>query len=227
LIQLLCATGNVGKLREFQTINEAVAAGYAPEPGWSTPQRPPLPRIAIELLPDFKSIPPCVEDGATFGENAILKAQYYGVHTRSPIFADDSGLVVDALDGAPGVYSARYSGENATDESNNRLLLEKLRGITDRTARFVCVIALVQRGSVLGLYSGSVEGTILEEPRGTGGFGYDPLFYYPPFGCTFGEASEERKSEVSHRGQALRKMLQAVPRLLGGESATSPGSQRM
>jgi XTP/dITP diphosphohydrolase len=195
LIRLLCATGNAGKLREFRTISEALA---------------PNSQVAIELLPDFKSFPPCVEDGANFGENAIIKAQYYGAHTRDPIFADDSGLVVDALGGAPGVYSARYSGPGATDASNNRLLLENLRGVEDRTARFVCVIALVQRGQVLGLYSGSVEGVILEEPRGSGGFGYDPLFYYPPFGCTFGEAGEERKSEVSHRGLAMRRMLKGL-----------------
>ena len=195
MIRLLCATGNAGKLREFRTISEALA---------------PNSQVAIELLPDFKSFPPCVEDGANFGENAIIKAQYYGAHTRDPIFADDSGLVVDALGGAPGVYSARYSGPGATDASNNRLLLENLRGVEDRAARFVCVIALVQRGQVLGLYSGSVEGVILEEPRGAGGFGYDPLFYYPPFGCTFGEASEERKSEVSHRGLAMRRMLKGL-----------------
>lgn len=195
-MQLLCATGNAGKLREFRSIAAAAAKN-----------------ITIELLPDFKSIPTCVEDGATFGENAILKARHYGAHTTAPIFADDSGLVVDALNGEPGVYSARYSGPNATDESNNRLLLEKLAGIKDRTARFVCLIALVQRGQVLGLYSAAVEGEILEEPRGSGGFGYDPLFYYPPFGCTFGEASEEQKSEVSHRGLALRKMLRGLPGL--------------
>lgn len=195
-MQLLCATGNAGKLREFRAIAAVVN-----------------PALSIELLPDFKSIPPCVEDGATFGENAILKAQYYGEHTLSPIFADDSGLAVDALEGAPGVFSARYSGEGATDESNNRLLLQNLRGVKDRKARFVCLIALVHRGRMLGVFSGSVEGTILEEPRGSGGFGYDPLFYYPPFGCTFGEASEEQKSEASHRGLALRRMLKTLASL--------------
>ncbi len=193
MIHLYCATGNPGKLREFQTMAKGVAA--------------------LVVLPEFGSIPPCVEDGATFGENAIKKAQYYGAHTSQPIFADDSGLVVDALDGAPGVYSARYSGPNATDEANNALLLENLRGVKNRAARFVCLIALVLRGRVLGLYSGSVEGLILESPLGAGGFGYDPLFYYPPFRCTFGEAGEEQKSQVSHRGQAFRKMLQALPGL--------------
>ena len=191
--RLFCATGNRGKLREFRTIAEAFAAP-----------------VSIELLPGFEGIPPCVEDGATFAENAALKARYYGVHAADPLFADDSGLEVDALGGAPGVISARYSGPGATDKSNNRLLLENLKGVQHRTARFVCVIALAERDRVLGIYEASVEGVILEEPRGAGGFGYDPLFYYPPFGCTFGEASEERKSEVSHRGQALRKMLAAV-----------------
>jgi XTP/dITP diphosphohydrolase len=110
------------------------------------------------------------------------------------------------------VFSARFSGPGATDESNNRLLLEKLRGVEDRRARFVCAIALVDSGRVVGVYNGSVEGVILDAPRGAGGFGYDPLFYYEPFGCTFGEAEGERKFAVSHRGQALRAMLQALVR---------------
>lgn len=196
MIRLFCGTGNPGKLREFRAIAQAASPG-----------------VEIELLPGFQTIEAPVEDGATFGENAIIKARHYSAHTSSPVFADDSGLMVDALDGAPGVYSARYSGPGATDESNNRLLLENLRGVSDRTARFVCLIALVERGRVLGLYSGSVEGNILEAPRGSGGFGYDPLFYYPPFDCTFGEASDEQKSTVSHRGLALRNMLRALPKL--------------
>lgn len=193
MTRLLCATGNPGKLREFQ----AIAAAFSAD-------------VSIGLLPGFQSIAPCVEDGATFADNAALKARYYGAHTADPLFADDSGLEVDALGGAPGVISARYSGPGATDESNNRLLLEKLRGVKARGARFTCVIALAQHDRVLGLHTASVEGVILEEPRGSGGFGYDPLFYYPPFGCTFGEASEEQKSEASHRGRALRKMLAAL-----------------
>ena len=189
-LRLFCATGNPGKAREF-----ALAAGD---------------RIAIEPLPDFRSVPPCVEDGATFAENAALKARYYGARAPGLLFADDSGLVVDALGGAPGVFSARYSGPGATDESNNRLLLEKLRGIADRRARFVCAIALVNRGRLVDVYTGSVEGVILDAPRGKGGFGYDPLFFYPPFGCTFGEVEGERKFAVSHRGQALRAMIGAI-----------------
>jgi XTP/dITP diphosphohydrolase len=115
---------------------------------------------------------------------------------------------VDALGGAPGVYSARFSGPGATDASNNALLREKLRGAADRTARFVCVIALVEGSRVIGTFRGSVEGEIIDEERGPHGFGYDPMFYYPPFGCTFGEAGDEAKFGVSHRGQALRKMLE-------------------
>ncbi len=186
--RLYCATGNAGKLSEFRLA--AARSG-----------------VEIEAVPNFKSLPPCVEDGATFAENAIKKAHHYAVHVNGPVFADDSGLVVEALDGAPGVYSARYAGADATDDANNRLLLEKLRGVASRAASFVCLIALVEGGRHRGLYTGRVDGVVLEEPRGSGGFGYDPLFYCPPLGCTFGEATEERKFQVSHRGQAFRSML--------------------
>jgi XTP/dITP diphosphohydrolase len=190
LIRLFCATGNPGKLREFR-----MAAG--PEGG-----------VAIGLLAGYREIPPCAEDGLTFEENAIRKARHYGPHARGLLFADDSGLEVDALGGAPGVYSARFAGPDATDEANNRLLLEKLQGVGDRSARFVCAIALVEGERLLRVFHGAVEGRITDEPRGSSGFGYDPLFYYPPYGSTFGEAPAERKFEVSHRGQALRAMLE-------------------
>ena len=173
LTRLYCATGNAGKLREFR-----MAASLAP--------------VEIELLPVFRDLPACIEDGTTFEENAILKARHYGEHAPGLLFADDSGLEVDALGGAPGVYSARFSGPHATDESNNHLLLEKLRGVQNRTARFVCVIALMERGQLRGVFRGTVEGRIIDDARGAGGFGYDPLFYYPPFGCTFGEAATSR-----------------------------------
>jgi XTP/dITP diphosphohydrolase len=192
LIRLYCASGNPGKLREFR-----LAAGRAP--------------VEIELVPGFKQLTPCVEDGETFEANAILKARHYGQYVTGPLFADDSGLEVDALHGAPGVYSARFSGPNSTDESNNRLLLEKLRGVTGRAARFVCAIALVEGGELRGVWRGAVEGAILHEPRGDGGFGYDPLFFCPQLGCTFGEAGASEKFAVSHRGQALRAMLAALP----------------
>jgi XTP/dITP diphosphohydrolase len=194
LTRLYCATGNEGKLREFR-----MAALHAP--------------VEIELLPSYKQLPECVEDGATFEENAIKKALHYSPHASGPLFADDSGLEVDALGGAPGVYSARFSGPGATDESNNRLLLEKLRGVANRAARFVCAIALFEGGERIGVYRGEVAGTILDQSRGSGGFGYDPLFYCPEFGCTFGEATAEQKFSLSHRGRALRQMLARVPDL--------------
>ena len=191
MTRLYCATGNQGKLREFR-----MAADAAP--------------VEIELLAVYKQLPECVEDGATFEENAIKKARHYGPHAGGLLFADDSGLEVDALGGAPGVYSARYSGPGATDESNNRLLLERMRGVTNRAARFVCRIALVEGYRLVGVYGGAVEGVLLEEERGTGGFGYDPLFWVPEFGCTFGEATAQQKFALSHRGQALRAMLAAL-----------------
>jgi XTP/dITP diphosphohydrolase len=155
----------------------------------------------------YREVPPCKEDGVTFEENAILKARHYGAHAGGWLFADDSGLEVGALGGAPGVYSARFAGPDATDQANNRLLLEKLEGVANRAARFVCVIAMVEGERLLRVFRATVEGHIANEPRGTGGFGYDPLFYYPPFGCTFGEVAAECKFAVSHRGQALRAML--------------------
>ena len=188
MTRLYCATGNAGKLREFR-----MAADNA--------------QVEIELLPAYKSLPEAVEDGATFEENAIKKALHYAPHAAGLLFADDSGLEVEALGGAPGVYSARFSGPQATDDSNNRLLLERLAGHANRKARFVCAIALVEDGNLLGVYHGAVEGEILHEARGTGGFGYDPLFYCPAFGCTFGEATPQQKLSLSHRGQAARAML--------------------
>jgi len=179
-----CATSNPGKLREFQ-----LAA----------------PDFDVRALP--KSVPPPEENGDTFEANAIDKAVAYGRHTEGYLFADDSGLEVDALGGAPGVHSARYAGDHATDAANNTLLIERLQGVENRTARFVCVIALVRDGKLVKTFRGAVEGHIIDEARGSGGFGYDPLFYCPAFGCTFGEASIEQKMQVSHRGLALADMF--------------------
>lgn len=187
-MKLYCATGNPGKLREFRFAGES----------WA---------VELDLLPGFRDLPPAVEDGATFEENAARKALHYAQWADGPVFADDSGLEVDALGGAPGVFSARYAGEHGGDEANNRLLLQNLQGIESRTARFVCAIAMVEQGKVSGTWRGAVEGRIIDVPRGSAGFGYDPLFYYEPFGCTFGEASAEQKLDVSHRGKALRAML--------------------
>jgi len=187
-LTVYCATGNPGKLREFRLA--AALAG-----------------IQVEPVPGLAAISPCEEAGATFEANAVLKAEYYGSRAPGLLFADDSGLEVDALGGAPGVYSARFAGPEATDRANNQLLLEKMRGVPGRSARFVCVIALADRGRMLQTFCGAVEGQILEEPRGPHGFGYDPLFYYPGFGCSFGEAAPERKLTVSHRGEALRALF--------------------
>lgn len=189
-----CATSNPGKLREFRMAAEHL--GFAD--------------IQILPLDGLKSIAPPEEEGETFEENAIEKALYYSVFCEEPLFADDSGLEVDSLGGEPGVYSARYAGPSATDKDNNRLLLERVKDKTDRTARFVCVIALAQRGKLLGTFRGAVEGRILDEERGPHGFGYDPMFYYEPFGCTFGEADADRKMNVSHRGAALLAMLKSI-----------------
>jgi XTP/dITP diphosphohydrolase len=186
-VKLYVATGNQGKLREFREL----ARG-----------------LPIEPLPDMASITPPEETGATFGENAILKAIYYGSRAPGLLIAEDSGIEVDALGGAPGVRSARFAGEGASDEDNNRLLLEKLRGAADRTARYVSVIALADRGKLVQTFRGTVEGTIASEPAGTNGFGYDPLFYYPPRGCTFGELPMQEKNPLSHRGRSFAKLLE-------------------
>jgi XTP/dITP diphosphohydrolase len=156
------------------------------------------------------------ETGRTFLENAILKARYYGGRSGLLTVADDSGLSVDALDGGPGLYSSRFGGEGASDADRNRLLLDKLRGVPreKRGARFTSAVAVVRGGDVLFEAQEDVEGLIAEETRGPNGFGYDPLFFYPPFGRTFGETRPEDKDRVSHRGKAfarLRKFLESLP----------------
>jgi len=182
-----CATSNTGKLREFRLAASDVCQ--------------------IQPLPGLANIPSPEETGHTFEENAIIKATAYGAHTRGLLFAEDSGLEVDALNGEPGAYSARYSPEG-TDEANNQRLLDNLAHTpAPRSARYVCLIALVKDGRLLKTFRGTVEGEILTERHGQNGFGYDPIFYYPPFHCTFGEAEKERKQAVSHRGAALRQLL--------------------
>jgi XTP/dITP diphosphohydrolase len=191
---IYCATSNPGKLREFQ-----LAA----------------PDFDVRTLP--VPLAPPEETADTFEENAMAKAVYYGRVVDGYLFADDSGLEVDGLDGAPGVHSARYAGEHATDAENNARLLHELAGLERRTARFVCVLGLVKAGKPVRTFRGSVEGRILDSPRGTGGFGYDPLFFHEPFGCTFGEAPLGDKMLVSHRAQALSAMFS----FLRGSAATS------
>lgn len=183
-MKLWCATTNAGKLGEFRLLG-----------------------AEVEMLPDMQQIPPSPEDGETLEQNAAQKATYYSRHASGFLFADDSGLEVVALGGAPGVYSARFAGEHATSEQNNALLLERLAGQKNRQARFVCVIALAEGGNLIHTFRGEVQGEILHEPRGGGGFGYDPLFYYPPFQRGLAELSEDEKFAISHRGKALTAML--------------------
>jgi len=202
--RILIATSNAGKLRDF--------AGAAAPHG-----------IEIEAIPGFASLPAVVEDGLTFEENARKKAEEYSRHAAGEIVvADDSGLEVDALNGAPGVHSARYAapdlfdvqphlaGENTDDEANNARVLRELRNVPPekRTGRFVCVLAAARDGQTLATFRGTAEGVILDAPRGMGGFGYDPLFYFPQIQKTFAELSAEEKARYSHRGAAFRAFLE-------------------
>lgn len=193
MIEIVVATRNQGKLAEIR----AALADLD---------------IKVVCLDDFPDAPEIPEDGETFRENAWKKASAIAGHTGKFALADDSGLVVDALGGAPGVYSARYAGEDAGDESNNEKLLEELKKLPEapRTARFVCVIVVAtpQGGSLTT--EGSCEGEILERPRGQHGFGYDPLFFHPPLNATFSEIDTTQKLEVSHRGKALRELKQKI-----------------
>jgi XTP/dITP diphosphohydrolase len=161
--------------------------------------------ITIKDLDDFGPIPEVEEDGETFDENAYKKASFTARVLGHPALADDSGLVVDALNGAPGVFSARYAGPDTTNEDRSQKLLQEMEGITNRKAAFECVISIaVPTGPAL-TYEGRCEGTITASPQGTNGFGYDPIFYYPPLKKTFAELTREEKGRVSHRGNALEE----------------------
>lgn len=197
--RILIATSNPGKLRDF--------AGAAAALG-----------VEIASIPGFASLSPVVEDGLTFEANARKKAEAYSRHAAGEVvLADDSGLEVDALGGAPGVHSARYAAEaphlagaNSDDAANNARLLRELKQVAPdkRTGRFVCVIAAAQDGRTLVVFRGQAEGIILDTPRGSNGFGYDPLFYFPQIQKTFAELSAEEKAKYSHRGAAFRKFLE-------------------
>jgi XTP/dITP diphosphohydrolase len=196
--RILIATSNPGKLRDF--------AGAATGHG-----------IEIASIPGFASLSAVVEDGLTFEENARKKAEAYSRHAPGEIvLADDSGLEVDALSGAPGVHSARYAAdqphlanENTGEEANNARVLRELRKVPPerRTGRFICVLVAARDGQTLASFRGTAEGVILDSPRGTGGFGYDPLFYFPEIRKTFAELSAEEKAGYSHRGGAFRQFL--------------------
>jgi XTP/dITP diphosphohydrolase len=185
----LLATSNSGKLREIRLI--LADSG-----------------IDLKTLADFPAITEPEETGRTFAENARLKALYYARETGMTTVAEDSGLVIDALDGEPGVQSARYLGGSATYPERFAHIFRELerRGQPGSPARFVCALALAHDGEVIYETEGRVEGRIAPEPRGTNGFGYDPIFFYPPYGCTLAEVDDERKLAVAHRGVAFRKL---------------------
>ena len=198
--RVLVATSNPGKIRDL------IGAAAAHD-------------IEITTLPSFASLPSVVEDGLTFEANARKKAEHYSHFSEGElVIADDSGLEVDALQGAPGVRSARYAADehspdeesgNSDDEANNNRLLRELHDVPDeyRTGRFVCVIAVARNGHTLGTFHGKAEGLILHARRGAGGFGYDPLFFFPQIGKTFAELTAEEKAQYSHRGAAFRRFL--------------------
>ena len=209
-MKLYLASTNPGKLREFQ-----LAAGAR--------------GVTVEPVPGIQNLPGCAEDGDTFEANARKKALHYAVFAEGPVFADDSGICVDALGGAPGVYSARYAGPGATDVENNRKLMLDLAQVSGsasslRTLRapsagrdswgypahYSCVVVLAEDRVIRAVVEGQVNGLLVTSPHGAGGFGYDPYFFYPPLGQTFAEISAEAKFDVSHRGIAFRKLLDTL-----------------
>jgi len=199
--KLFLASSNPGKLAEYR--------------GLVTPSASLLP-IDLALLTDFEALPVFEENFATFAENAAGKALHYSRHTNGLVFADDSGLVVPALAGAPGVHSARYAGPQATNAKRIEKLLGEMRGKTGsaRAAYFVCAIALAEQGRALAIVTDRVDGEILDAPHGSGGFGYDPVFYFPALGNTFAEIPAEEKNQHSHRGKAFRRLLAALSSMI-------------
>lgn len=185
--KIVVASGNPGKLREFRAL---------------------FADSGIELIAQSEfDVPPVAETGLSFVENAIIKARHASRHSGLPALADDSGIEVDALDGAPGIYSARFAGPEADDQANNEKLLEALAGVDDarRTARYQCLIVYLRhpQDPTPRIYQGSWEGRIGRDYRGVGGFGYDPLFYLPERGCTAAELPADEKNRISHRGRAI------------------------
>lgn len=190
--KVILATTNKGKLREFQSMLEPLG-------------------FTIYTALDFPEIeaPQVIEDGETFEANALIKAQAYYHAYKIPALADDSGLSINELGGAPGVYSARFAGENATDQQNIELVLEKLHDIPDgqREAAFICALAYVDESAEPIVVTGKCEGSIIREPEGENGFGYDPIFYLPQYGVTMAQIPAEEKNKISHRSQALHQLI--------------------
>ena len=192
---IVLATGNQNKVKEIKVLLK------------DSP-------VEIKSLADYGTLPSVVENGDTFEENAYKKAYHYARALGLPCLADDSGHVVDALEGKPGVHSARYAGENATDLEKCDKLLHEMKDKENRTARFECVLSLATPGGPALTWEGSCEGEITRERHGESGFGYDPVFYYPEFGKTFAEVSMEEKNKVSHRGRALAEFSQEFDKVL-------------
>jgi XTP/dITP diphosphohydrolase len=192
---IVLATRNQGKVKEFAEMLK----GFP---------------VEIKSLNDFGPIPEAVEDGATFDDNAYKKASFTAKVLGLPAMADDSGLVVEALDGAPGVYSARYAGEKANDADNIAKLLKEMAGKSNRKAAFACVISLAVPSGPALTFEGRCEGEILTAPRGEDGFGYDPIFFYPPLGKTFAELNLAEKNRMSHRGMAVAQVAAEFDKVL-------------
>lgn len=191
--KIIFATGNEEKMREIREI---------------------LASLPVEVL-SMKEAgiqADIIEDGKTFEENAVIKAKAIAQLSEEIVLADDSGLVIDYLNGEPGIYSARYMGEDTSYRIKNENLIQRLEGVPDeeRTARFVCVIAAAFPDGTVLTTEGTVEGRIGYEEKGENGFGYDPIFYLPEYGCTTAQLTEEKKNEISHRGKALRKMVEKL-----------------
>ncbi len=205
---IVLATTNKGKTREMQDILK----GFP---------------IEIKNLSDFGPIPEVVEDGETFDDNAYKKAAFTAKVLGLPALADDSGLCVDALDGAPGVYSARYAGENASDADNVTKMLGAMKDEENRKAAFQCVISIaVPTGAAL-TYEGRCEGVLTREPAGDNGFGYDPLFFFPEFNKTFAQLSLAEKAQISHRGKALKQVTNEMDKILDWIDINMPQFDRV
>jgi XTP/dITP diphosphohydrolase len=192
-MRLFLASSNPGKLREY--VDLARGSG-----------------VVVELLPRFGEYPSFEESAPTFAENSAGKALHYSRYADEAVLADDSGLVVDALGGAPGVHSARYAGPGATDADRVQKLLREMRGKVgaERRARFVCVTAVARAGRAIAVVSDLANGVITSEPRGAGGFGYDPVFLFEELGRTYAELARDEKNAYSHRGKSFRKLLYVI-----------------
>ncbi|MFP7734498.1 XTP/dITP diphosphatase [Priestia aryabhattai] len=191
--EIIIATKNAGKVKDFETL-------FSPK------------RFKVKSLLDFPEIEDVEETGVTFAENATLKAETISSALNKPVIADDSGLAIDVLNGEPGVYSARYAGENKDDNANIEKVLQKLSDVPfeKRTARFHCALAIAVPGKSTEIVEGTCEGRILEEKRGENGFGYDPIFFVEKWNCSMAELSKEQKNQISHRANALQKLAPLI-----------------